>query len=78
MRLRLVDSKPHPVLIMAGKSLEFIGKDDVEEYLNHNELIVSLEKGFVNFSAHNGVVQPVRTAVEVNEHKGYASITYCI
>lgn len=57
-------------LKMEGKAIKFYNGDEVEKRMDHDELINSLEKGFVNFSNNHGVVQPVRTAVEVKEHNG--------
>ena len=55
---------------MAGKSLRFVDGSQVEKSMDHRKLISSLEQGFQNFSTRSGVVQPVRTAVEVKEHNG--------
>ena len=55
---------------MAGKSVKFVDGDEVEKSMDHEKLISCLEKGFQNFSKASGVVQPVRTAVEVKEHNG--------
>ena len=55
---------------MAGRSVRFVDGNAVEKSMDLDKLIDSLDKGFQNFSAHSGVVQPVRTAVEIKEHNG--------
>ena len=59
---------------MAHQSLEppkYISASRVKEVLKYEDLIPVIEQALVNFSARGsgGVVQPVRTAVEV-ENRG--------
>ena len=59
---------------MAHRSLEppkYISASRVKEVLKYEDLIPVIEQALVNFSARRsgGVVQPVRTAVEV-ENRG--------
>ena len=60
----------HALDNMAGMSVRFVDGNAVEKSMDHDKLISSLERGFQNFSGHYGVVQPVRTTVEIKEHNG--------
>ena len=55
---------------MACTSVKFVDADAVEKSMDLDKLISSLEKAFQNFSARSGIVQPVRTTVEIKEHNG--------
>ena len=57
---------------MATKSPQFVDAEAVEKNMDLEKLITALEGGFASFSAgpNSGVVQPVRSAVEVKEHNG--------
>ena len=61
---------------MSASSLKFIDSKSVNLFLDRKDLIDFLEKGLKNFSRKftgedGGVVQPVRTAVDVKEYGGY-------
>ncbi len=54
-----------------GSFIRFVDGATVTKYLDPEELILALEKGFVNFSSESSdIVQPVRTAVGVKKHAG--------
>ena len=50
----------------------FISANDVNELLDQKELFDNLEVAFGNFSRgpDGGVIQPVRSVIEVSRHKG--------
>lgn len=50
----------------------YISEAEVYKLLDWEELMIALENAFGNFSSgpDGGVVQPVRTTIEVGKHKG--------
>ena len=61
----------HMIINMAAPPM-YIPAKEVEELLEYKELLQTLEVAFGNFSLgqDGGVVQPVRSVIEVTPHKG--------
>ena len=53
------------------KSIPIIEAEEIEKYLDFQDLFNALENAFVNFSkgAEGGVIQPVRVVVPVDKYK---------
>ena len=57
---------------MSATPPKFIPAEEVEKYLDPKELLTVIETAFGNYSMgpDGGVVQPVRTVINVEKHKG--------
>ena len=51
---------------------KYISAEEVNKLVDQEELLAALENAFGNFSRgpDGGVVQPVRSIIEVTQHKG--------